>query len=196
MNQEKFAERKKKIYGLICDDLYVPMKIKEMAILLDLPKEQRSELEEVLDALVAEGKVEISKKGKYSKAVKQLIAGRFVANARGFGFVEPEEGDDIFIAKEEIHGAMHGDQVLAALQPQQSGRRREGSIVRITERAVTRLVGSFGKIRASALCGRTIKGSGPTFSSPRAVSGAPCPVIRWSWRLPITERETRNRKAG
>lgn len=145
MNQEKFAERKKKIYGLICDDLYVPMKIKEMAILLDLPKEQRSELEEVLDALVAEGKVEISKKGKYSKAVKQLIAGRFVANARGFGFVEPEEGDDIFIAKEEIYGAMHGDQVLAALQPQQSGRRREGSIVRITERAVTRLVGSFEK---------------------------------------------------
>ncbi len=145
MNQEKLEQRKKTIYGLICDDLYVPMKIKEIAILLDIPKERRPELEEVLEALVAEGKVEISKKGKYSKASNKLISGRFIGNARGFGFVEPIEGDDIFIPEEEIHGAMHGDQVLAALNPEKTGKRREGSIVRILSRETRRLVGSFDK---------------------------------------------------
>lgn len=143
MNQEKLEQRKKTIYGLICDDLYVPMKIKEIAILLDIPKERRPELEEVLEALVAEGKVEISKKGKYSKATNKLIPGRFIGNARGFGFVEPEEGEDIFIPEEEIHGAMHGDQVLASLNPEKTGKRREGSIVRILAREITRLVGTF-----------------------------------------------------
>ena len=63
---DKFEERKNTIYALICDELYVPMKVKEIAILLDIPKTRREELQAVLDALVAEGKVEVSKKGKYA----------------------------------------------------------------------------------------------------------------------------------
>ena len=43
MNQN-FEKRKKVIYDFICDDMYVPMKIKEIAIVLQIPKEQRSEL--------------------------------------------------------------------------------------------------------------------------------------------------------
>lgn len=145
MSQIKFEERKKTVYSLICDDLYVPMKVKELAILLDVPRERRGELEEVLDALVAEGKVEVSKKGKYCKSQSKNISGRFVGNARGFGFVEQEEGEDIFIPADQVHGAMHGDIVLASLTPGQTGKRQEGSIVRILERAVTRLVGTFEK---------------------------------------------------
>ena len=83
----KFEERKNTIYALICDDLYVPMKIKEIAILLDIPKTRREELQEVLDALVAEGKVEVSKKGKYAKAQTRVLTGVFESNARGLGFV-------------------------------------------------------------------------------------------------------------
>lgn len=145
MNQEKFEQRKQTIYGLICDDRYVPMKIKEIAILLNIPRENRPELEEVLDALVAEGKIEISKKGKYSKAEGKFVTGKFIGNPRGFGFVEPEEGEDIFIPEEQVHGAMHGDTVRAALVPGKTGRRQEGSIVRILSRAVTQLVGTFEK---------------------------------------------------
>ncbi|MBR6281677.1 MAG: hypothetical protein IKR14_04165, partial [Lachnospiraceae bacterium] len=58
-------EKKNKIYELICDPIYVPMKIKEMAIFLNLPKERRGELEEILDALEAEGKIERTAKNKY-----------------------------------------------------------------------------------------------------------------------------------
>ncbi len=67
MNKELLQERKKMIYDFICDELYVPMKAKEMAIVLNVPKSQRGELLEVLDALTADGKVEISGRGKICK---------------------------------------------------------------------------------------------------------------------------------
>ena len=41
MNKEFLQERKKMIYDFICDELYVPMKAKEMAIVLNVPKSQR-----------------------------------------------------------------------------------------------------------------------------------------------------------
>lgn len=42
--EHTFEKRKKVIYDLICDDLYVPMKLKEIAMLLQIPREQRNEL--------------------------------------------------------------------------------------------------------------------------------------------------------
>ena len=143
MNQEIFEQRKKTIYGLICDELYVPMKIKEMAILLNLPREKRGELEEILAALLEEGKIEISKKGKYSKAEGKFVTGKFIGNPRGFGFVELAEGEDIFISENQINGAMHGDEVQVVLMPGKTGKRQEGSIVKILTRATTKLVGTF-----------------------------------------------------
>ena len=60
----QFEKRKKVLFDFINDDLYVPMKIKEIAVVLQIPGEQRQELREVLDALVEEGKITISKRGK------------------------------------------------------------------------------------------------------------------------------------
>lgn len=41
MKRELLEERKQTVYGLICDEFYVPMKAKEMAILMNVPKAQR-----------------------------------------------------------------------------------------------------------------------------------------------------------
>ena len=49
---QTFEKRKKVIYDFICDDFYIPMKVKEIATVLQVSKEQRRELQEVLDALV------------------------------------------------------------------------------------------------------------------------------------------------
>ena len=49
---QTFEKRKKVIYDFICDDFYVPMKIKEIAMVLQLTKEQMKELQEVLDSMV------------------------------------------------------------------------------------------------------------------------------------------------
>ena len=56
MTEELLKERKEAMLALINDPTYVPMKIKELAMLLDVPREKRDELKEVLDALVADGK--------------------------------------------------------------------------------------------------------------------------------------------
>ena len=59
-----FEKRKKVVYDFICDSLYVPMKFKELAMILQVPKEQRDELREVLESLEADGKIYLSKRGK------------------------------------------------------------------------------------------------------------------------------------
>ena len=100
---QTFEKRKKVIYDFICDDFYVPMKVKEIATVLQVSKEQRRELQEVLDALVEEGKITLSKRGKYSKGQTKRITGTFQANIRGFGFVMVEgEDEDIFIPGENV----------------------------------------------------------------------------------------------
>lgn len=144
MDREQLEKRKKIIYEFICDELYVPMKIKEIAIMLSVPKSQRGELEEVLNALLADGKIEISKKGKYSKSEGTFITGTFTSHARGFGFVEVEgETEDIFIPADQINGAFHKDVVQVAISPSASGKRREGSIVKVVSHGLTRIVGTY-----------------------------------------------------
>ena len=145
---QTFEKRKKVIYDFICDDLYVPMKIREIAAVLQIPREQRDELKAVLDALVEEGKIAVSKRGKYSRGQAERLRGVFQANARGFGFVSCENGgDDVFISEENLCGAFHGDEVEFIITSAPSGRRREGKIVKILSHGVSRVVGLYEKSR-------------------------------------------------
>ena len=142
MDKELLKERKKTIYDFICDEFYVPMKIKEIAIMLNVPKEQRRELQQVLDELVCDGKIEVSAKGKYSKAEGKYLTGIFTAHQRGFGFVTvPGEDEDIFIPEAQVNGAMHLDTVqVAVTKGASSEKRREGSVVKILKRGMEQLV--------------------------------------------------------
>ena len=107
-----FEQRKQMIYEFICDEFYVPMKLKELAILLQVPKEQRNELKKVMDSLESEEILHVSSKGKYVKNENQPLVGTFMAHARGFGFVSIEgQEEDIFIGEDDINGAFHNDQV-------------------------------------------------------------------------------------
>ena len=144
MTEEQMKERKKMLCDLMDNDLYVPMKIKELAILLDISKEKRSDLQEVLDQLMLEGKVEVSQKGKYSKGKGKLLAGVFTAHAKGFGFVTVEGmEEDIFIGEDNTHGAMHQDTVQVMVKPGISGKRREGVVTKILSRGTVKLVGIY-----------------------------------------------------
>ena len=143
---QTFEKRKKVIYDFICDDLYVPMKIKEIAVVLQIPREQRDELKEILDALVEEGKIALSKRGKYSKGKTERLKGIFQANPRGFGFITPENGgDDVFVPEENINGAFQGDEVEFIITGTPGGRRREGRVVRVLSHNVTHIVGLYEK---------------------------------------------------
>ena len=146
MEKTILEERKKTIYQFICDEFYVPMKAKEMAVVLSVPKSQRSELQEVLDALVMDGRIKVTSKGKYIKSEGKYLTGTFTAHARGFGFVSIEgEEEDIFIPESQVHGAFHMDTVQVAITSENTGRRREGTITKIISRGTTRIVCTYEK---------------------------------------------------
>ena len=139
-----YDKRKKVVYDLICDDLYTPMKFKELAILLQVPKEQREELRTVLEALEREGKIYLSKRGKYVKGETKRLSGVYRANAKGFGFVETEgETPDVYIGEEYTGEALDGDTVEYAVIKDVPGKRSEGKIVKILSRGMTRVVGYY-----------------------------------------------------
>ena len=128
----------------MCDEFYVPMKFKELAILLQVPKEQRNELREILESLEGEGKIHCTAKGKYIKGEMKHIVGTYIAHERGFGFVAVDgEDEDIFIGKEDASGAFHNDRVEVVIKANATGKRREGKIVKIIDHGTTRLVGYF-----------------------------------------------------
>lgn len=141
-----FEKRKEIVFNLICDKLYVPMKIKELAIVMQVAKEDRPELEAILDDLIREGKVELTKRGKYIKAQRVLKTGKFIGNARGFGFVELEDSEeDIFIPEDSTNGALHGDTVEVEILPGIRGKRKEGRIERVVEHEIKEIVGTYEK---------------------------------------------------
>lgn len=141
---EQFERRKKVLYDMICDKQYIPMKIKEIAILLNVPKDSREELRKVLDALVLDGKIELTAKGKYRKASAKFLEGTFIAHPRGFGFVEVDGREsDIFIPEEATADAMHRDTVQVAILQSKEGKRQEGKIVKILEHGIRELIGTY-----------------------------------------------------
>lgn len=144
MDNELFEQRKRMIYDFICDELYVPMKLKELAILMQVPKKDRAELLHVMDALVEDGKVELTKKGKYIKSEKKFETGIFTSHPKGYGFVTVEgQQEDIFIPTEQVNGAMHMDTVQIVISPTTSGKRKEGTVTKILSHGMTEVVGTY-----------------------------------------------------
>lgn len=148
MSKEILEERKKNIFELICNDLYVPMKLKEMASLLQIPREERDELKEVLESLMADGKIEVSSRGKYSRisSGSNALIGMYSGTGKGFGFVTVEGMEqDIFIPESSANGAMHKDMVQVVITPGQHGKRQEGAVIKILSHGIKEVVGTFEK---------------------------------------------------
>ena len=77
-----------------------------------------------------------------------LIEGRLVAHRDGYGFVVPAQAvpwmeGDLFIGRDQMGDAMHGDRVLARIERRGRDGRAEGRIVRVVNRAHPTVVGLF-----------------------------------------------------
>ena len=72
-------------------------------------------------------------------------------NARGFGFVASGEatGDDVFVTKDGLRGAMHGDKVVVAIKGR-GPRGPEGDIVEVLQRNIARVAGVLRRRGKSA----------------------------------------------
>ena len=104
-----------------------------------------------LDALERRGEIARVRGEKYSAIeFSSLIAGRITVRPEGFGFVLVKEGDDLFVPRVGMHGAMDGDTVLAREEKARATGRRgkdsgrtSGVVVRVLDRARERIVGRF-----------------------------------------------------
>lgn len=141
-------KRKKVICDLVNDPVYVPMKEKELAMLLQVSKEDREEFRRILQELLAEGKLMLTVKGKYMKSNGKVLTGTFISNSKGFGFVEIEgREEDLFIPEDKTNGAFHKDIVEVALLPGKDGKRQEAQVLKIIARGMTTVVGTFERSR-------------------------------------------------
>lgn len=140
-------ERKKNIYALMQDKNYVPMKIKELAIILQVAREDRDELQSILDELISENRIMLTKRGKYAIAEHKVITGTFSCTSHGFGFVTVEgETDDYFVSEKNQKDAMHGDIVtIEVTKSARQGKRKEAKIISVVEHTVSKVVGTFDK---------------------------------------------------
>lgn len=147
MEKEMLEIKKQIVYDLINHKDYNPLRFKELVGLLQVPRNEKQDLRDVLESLLQEGKISIDTKGRYTIADGSLKLGTFSGTQRGYGFVIVEgEPDDIFIPENATKGALHKDTVQVRIVSEPSaGKRREGEVVSIVERASSEVVGTFEK---------------------------------------------------
>ncbi len=140
-------EKEKLILDFMSEESYVPMKAKEMASILCVPKTEYSSFSEVLKKLEEEYRIQKNRKSKYSLVdSNRYITGVFRANEKGFGFVKiKDREDEVYISKSHTKNALNGDTVLIEIlkDEKDSGHSEEGKIIKILTRDKDTVVGVF-----------------------------------------------------
>ncbi|WP_428825144.1 ribonuclease R [Azonexus sp. IMCC34842] len=120
-----------------------PLGFAELTELLDIAESEREMFQRRLGAMEREGQLLRNRKGSYILPERaSLIAGRIQGHPDGFGFLIPDDGSpDIFLVQHQMGKVLHGDRALVRITGVDRKGRPEGSIVEVTERANTRVVG-------------------------------------------------------
>lgn len=148
-DNNKMEERKSMLLSFFSSSEYKPMRFKDIAAILQVPKEQRNELKGVLDSMVSQGKIILDDKGRYRDTGDMLKTGVFSGTQKGFGFVIIEgEAEDVFIPENATKGAMHGDKVAITISKEKTGKRQEGTVIQILDRGMKELVGTFQRSKS------------------------------------------------
>jgi len=138
-------DRKEKIFTFMNQEEYVPLTYSELALVLCVPEEDLDEFSQILDELILEGKIFVSKKNRYAICEKNLLfPGILHTNPRGrFGFVTCDNfDDDIYIPKDSLKTAIDQDKVLVKITGKER-RRYEGVIKEVLERRNTTISAVF-----------------------------------------------------
>ncbi len=116
---------------------------------------QLAETKQSIRAAAKRGKAASAERGENSMPAAarrsddpNLIAGRIVAHRDGYGFVVPDKpiprvDGDLFIGRDNLADAMHGDRVLARIERRRADGRAEGRVVQVIQRENPTIVGLF-----------------------------------------------------
>ncbi|MGP1908868.1 ribonuclease R [Metabacillus sp. JX24] len=136
-----------KLLSFMKEEAYKPLTVQELEEAFGI--KESSEFKEFVKALVLmeeKGLVVRTRSNRYGIPERMnLFRGKLSGHAKGFAFLVTEEPgqDDIFIPPGELNNAMHGDTVLVRVSTESSGSRQEGTVIRIVERGLKEVVGTY-----------------------------------------------------
>lgn len=143
MNQEK-AEN---ILAFMREEAYKPLTVRELEEAFGL--EDSSEFKDfvrTLNYLEENGFVVRTRSNRYGVPERMnLVRGTVQRHPKGFAFIIPEEEgmQDIYVTESDLNGAMNGDTVIIRLNPKTTGSHPEGVVIRIVDRGVDKVVGTY-----------------------------------------------------
>ncbi len=128
----------------VLGDSQHPLDFTSLADALNLHDEMDTDaLRKRLRAMERDGQLLFNRRKQYVPvALADLISGRVLGHADGFGFLIPDDGSpDLFLHAKQMSGIMHGDRILASVRGLDSKGRREGNVVEVLERGTEQVVG-------------------------------------------------------
>lgn len=143
MNEEQIQQ----LLTYFRDEAEKPVSVAELEEVFQVEgSENFKELVKSLNEMEARGLVVRTRSDRYGVPEKMnLVRGRVQGHAKGFAFIIPDiEGEkDVYVSQADLESAMNGDTVLVRLHQHSRGDRPEGKVVRILERGVTDVVGTY-----------------------------------------------------
>ncbi len=139
--------KKTEILKFLRDQAGRPLLVKEIQNYLGIARDERQELKRLLNGMVNSSDLVKIRGGRYGIPSKMnLVTGILQGHPDGYGFVMPGGDEkDVYINGRKLKDAMHGDRVTARVEGTKPGGKREGSIIRVIERAYKTVVGRYEK---------------------------------------------------
>ena len=138
---------KETLLSFMKEEAYRPMDIQELVSVFDISPDEYKVFKKTLKIMELEGSIVRTNKDKFAVPERLgLIKGRIQSHKKGFGFLIPEEDGerDVFIPSSFINGAMNNDRVLVQItRDDVNGKKREGEVIEILERANTKIIGVY-----------------------------------------------------
>ncbi|MGL4739902.1 MAG: ribonuclease R [Sarcina sp.] len=135
------------LLALMKEEAYKPLDIQDLVKIFNISPKEYKMFKKAIREMVKEGILTRDSKERIGLATRMgFIEGTLQLHQKGFGFVIPnEEGrKDVFIPRHGIGTAMNGDKVLAKILKEDSeGKKCEGEIVKVTERALNVIIGKY-----------------------------------------------------
>lgn len=135
---------KENIISLLQEQSSRALKAKDIARYLGVQQNEYQNMRTVLHKLVKDGQLIKIQKNRYCLArTSNEVSGELRVNSQGYGFVKWDTSNEVFISQKNMGTALHKDKVRVRLFATTGGKRVEGKVISVLQRARQQIVGTF-----------------------------------------------------